>query len=79
MQDPLLSSLEEGAGGRLNGRLILKPTTFSPLYDNGDPQTCPSADGRGVDRPQQAGCDIGAVELTTAEAPLYIFLPVIVR
>lgn len=77
--DPLLNPLETGTGGSYNGRLILKPTFFSPLFDRGDSGTCPGIDARGVGRPQYASCDIGAVELTAAEAPMRIYLPFVLR
>jgi CSLREA domain-containing protein len=37
----------------------------SPALDAGDPAKCPGADQRGVQRPQGAGCDIGAYERQT--------------
>ncbi|MFL5817028.1 MAG: choice-of-anchor Q domain-containing protein [Conexibacter sp.] len=42
------------------------PATASPLVDTGDTANCSATDQRGVPRPQGAGCDVGAVEHTTA-------------
>jgi hypothetical protein len=41
------------------------PAASSPVLDQGDGPSCPTADQRGVSRPQGAGCDIGAVERST--------------
>jgi beta-glucanase (GH16 family) len=38
----------------------------SPAVDNGDGALCPATDQRGVPRPQGAGCDVGAFELSGA-------------
>ncbi|MFK7800517.1 MAG: choice-of-anchor Q domain-containing protein [Anaerolineae bacterium] len=73
--DPLLQPLAEGTGGSYVGRWVLLPSKLSPVHDNGDPEQCPGVDGRGASRPQHANCDIGAIELTTAEIPARIFLP----
>ncbi len=78
-EDPLLGSLEFDTTGKYNGRLILKPSPFSPLYDRGDIAGCPDEDGRGIGRPGSDRCDIGAVELTGDEQPTIIFLPFIHR
>lgn len=77
--EPLLEPLQAGTGGRLNGRLMLKPAALSPLHDAGHPQMCPAFDGRGTHRPQHGSCDIGAIELTDGEIPTHIFLPLVVR
>jgi beta-glucanase (GH16 family) len=34
----------------------------SPALDTANPASCPTADQRGIARPQGAGCDVGAVE-----------------
>ena len=41
---------------------------FSPALDAADPQYCLEADQLGTPRPQGAGCDIGAIEATTARS-----------
>jgi hypothetical protein len=43
----------------------LLPAGGSPLINAGDPANCATTDQRGVPRPQNGGCDIGAVERTT--------------
>ncbi len=42
----------------------------SPAIDAADPAYCTEADQRGVARPHGGGCDIGAVETTTAAPPI---------
>jgi uncharacterized repeat protein (TIGR01451 family) len=37
-------------------------TSASPAFNNGDAASCLTTDQRGVSRPQQGGCDIGAFE-----------------
>jgi predicted outer membrane repeat protein len=45
------------------------PAATSPAVDHIPPDECPVAvDQRNVPRPQEAGCDIGAIELTTLGA-----------
>ena len=41
---------------------VADSTPGSPAADAGDPAACPPEDHRGVERPQGAGCDIGAYE-----------------
>ena len=41
---------------------------FSPALEAADPHYCLEADQLGTPRPQGAGCDIGAIETTTARA-----------
>ena len=61
--DPLL--------GDLTGEPAWHPLgDGSPAIDAADPAYCPEADQRGVARPHGGGCDIGAVESTTAAAPI---------
>ncbi|MEM9773579.1 MAG: choice-of-anchor Q domain-containing protein, partial [Chloroflexota bacterium] len=62
-----------------DGRIVLKPDPFSPLYNSGDVNNCPMIDSLGTQRPQNGRCDIGAVELSMAEAVRQIFLPTVVR
>lgn len=69
--DPLLGALA-GNGGPTQTML---PEAGSPLIDaipivacQGDGAIGVSTDQRGVSRPQQAGCDIGAVEVAVEEA-----------
>jgi Right handed beta helix region len=65
--DPLLGALANN-GGPTFTRL---PVGTSPLVNGVPLEECGkvSADQRGVSRPQQAGCDIGAVEVLAAVAP----------
>jgi hypothetical protein len=42
------------------------PAATSPLLDSGDGANCQTDDQRGVPRPQLGGCDIGAVEHSSA-------------
>ncbi|MCE7982438.1 MAG: choice-of-anchor D domain-containing protein [Caldilinea sp. CFX5] len=50
--------------GAANGRPILTQALLpgSPAIDAGDAATCPATDQRGVSRPRQGGCDLGAYE-----------------
>lgn len=57
--DPLLGPLANNGGFTLT-RL---PGAGSPAINAGNNATCPSADQRGLTRPQGAACDIGAVEV----------------
>ena len=56
--DPLAKN-----GGRTRTHAL---AAGSPARDAGDPAKCPGYDQRGVQRPQGAGCDIGAYERQTA-------------
>ena len=61
--DPLL--------GDLTGEPAWHPLgDGSPAIDAADPAYCPEADQRGTARPHGGGCDIGAVETTTAAPPI---------
>jgi predicted outer membrane repeat protein len=61
--DPLL--------GDLTGEPAWHPLgDGSPAIDAADPAFCPEADQRGVTRPHGGGCDIGALESTTAAPPM---------
>ena len=52
------------------------PIDFSPAIDNADPDFCLPHDQLGRQRPQGAGCDIGAIESTSAlPAPIPIEPP----
>jgi len=62
MVDPLLGSLADNSGATLTHL----PQTGSPAIDAGG-TSCPTTDQRGVARPSDAACDIGAVE--TAPQP----------
>ena len=73
--DPMLSLFVDPD----DGRTVLKPDLFSPLYNRGDVINCPAIDSLGTERPQNGRCDIGAIELSVAEAVRQIFLPSIVR
>jgi predicted outer membrane repeat protein len=57
--DPELSAL----GSYFGLTPTLRPSTGSPVIDNGDDVTCESLDQRGIARPQRAHCDMGSVEL----------------
>ena len=50
----------------------------SPALDAADPRFCPDADQVGTARPQGGGCDIGAIESTTA-IPVPTEVPAICR
>jgi hypothetical protein len=49
----------------------------SPAIDAGDNAACPAIDQRGIGRPVNNGCDIGAYELD--DAFFVIYLPMVVR
>lgn len=62
--DPKLGPLANN-GGSTRTHL---PLVGSPAIDKGG-TVCPSADQRGVSRPQGAACDVGAVEVETVVTP----------
>lgn len=51
-----------GAGYAIGSMQTLTPAPGSPAIDGGYDFTCPTADQRGIVRPQGTHCDIGAVE-----------------
>jgi uncharacterized repeat protein (TIGR01451 family)/CSLREA domain-containing protein len=57
--DPLLQPLQDDGGATPTHALSPR----SPAVDAADSHGCPSADQRGVPRPQGLACDIGAYEL----------------
>ena len=57
--DPLLGALQDNGGPTWTHL----PGPGSPAIDTGSNGGCPAADQRGVQRPQGAACDIGAVEV----------------
>jgi len=61
--DPLLGELQDNGGFAPT----LRPEIGSPAIDNGNAGNCTSFDERGINRPQGAKCDIGAVELKPIE------------
>jgi hypothetical protein len=61
--DPGLAALADNGGPTQT----MLPLATSPAIDAGDDAQCPATDQRGVNRPQGAHCDIGAVELLTAQ------------
>ena len=61
--DPKLVALANNGGPTQT----MLPLGDSPVIDAGDDANCPATDQRGVNRPQGAHCDIGAVELLTAQ------------
>ncbi len=65
--DPLLGPLADNGGPTLTHALI----DGSPAIDHGQLVGCPPADQRGVARPQNGQCDIGAFEVgaVPAETP----------
>ncbi|MCS6800964.1 MAG: CSLREA domain-containing protein [Chloroflexota bacterium] len=64
--DPRLGPLQENGGFTPTHNLLLD----SPAVNAGSNDSCPSADQRGVARPQGARCDIGAVERVFVYLPL---------
>jgi hypothetical protein len=56
--DPKLGPLQDNGGGTQTHALL----PYSPAINAGDNTGCPSADQRGVARPQGTACDIGAYE-----------------
>jgi CSLREA domain-containing protein len=56
--DPGLGPLQDNGGPTATHAIA----PGSPPHDAGDAGACPPADQRGVPRPQDAGCDIGAYE-----------------
>jgi hypothetical protein len=59
--DPMLDSLTNNGGSTQTMALRAN----SPAINAGDNASCPSTDQRGVTRPQDSHCDIGAYEITT--------------
>ncbi len=62
---PIIAWLAMNGGTNLSHA----PMPGSPAIDTGDPDTCIAIDQRGVARPQGAGCDRGAIEVTGTETP----------
>jgi len=60
-------------GGRTQTHALL---AGSPAINAGDMEECPAVDQRGVARPQQSLCDIGAYEYATSTPPV---LPMVVE
>jgi predicted outer membrane repeat protein len=72
--DPLLGPLQDNGGDTLTHL----PAANSPALENGDDTACPTIDQRGVARPQNAVCDIGAVEAEPETAEQwFLYLPVV--
>ncbi len=71
--NPLLSGLQDNGGATLTQL----PLAGSPAINTGNNATCQLLDQRGVLRPQQTTCDIGAVEVSTL--PVSQIPPVITR
>ncbi len=63
--DPLLGSLANNGGSTQTFALL----PGSPALDAGDNAACPATDQRGVARPQNGVCDIGAFESTIQPGP----------
>jgi predicted outer membrane repeat protein len=64
--DPLLDPLADNGGPTLTQA----PDPGSPAVDYEYIASCPDIDQRGLDRPQSAYCDLGAVEIGTCPAPV---------
>jgi CSLREA domain-containing protein len=62
--DPLLDTAGLQDNGGATETIALQPG--SPAIDAAVAENCPATDQRGVERPQGAGCDIGAFELEAA-------------
>ena len=74
--DPLLGPLQDN-GGATHTQALLEG---SPALDAIPPAACAvTEDQRGVVRPQDEGCEIGAFELEGEAAQPRIFLPIVVR
>jgi hypothetical protein len=61
--DPQLGALADNGGPTQT----MLPLAASPAIDAGSDANCPATDQRGVKRPQSTHCDIGAVEVLTAQ------------
>ena len=71
---PLLGPLQDNGGGTETQALL----EGSPAIDAIPPISCAvTEDQRGLDRPQGAGCDIGAYELESEPTAQYKFLPLV--
>ena len=57
-KDPRLGPLQDNGGPTQTHALL----AGSPAFDTASAADCPSTDQRGEERPQDAGCDIGAYE-----------------
>lgn len=55
------------------------PAAGSPPIDNGTNSGCPSTDQRGVPRPVNGICDVGAVERQPGDFGFYLNLPLILK
>jgi hypothetical protein len=66
--DPLLGPLADNGGPTLTHM----PRVDSPAVDAGNCDSGPAADQRGLPRPQNATCDIGAVEAQSGEDEIQI-------
>ncbi len=63
----LVKPIEDALLGELTGSPAYYPLLdFSPAVDAADPQFCLETDQIGTPRPQGGGCDVGALESTTA-------------
>jgi predicted outer membrane repeat protein len=72
--DPLLGPLQDNGGNTLTHL----PAANSLALENGDDTACPDTDQRGVARPQNAVCDVGAVEAEPGSAEeWFLYLPVV--
>lgn len=69
--DPQLAPLAANGAETYTQALL----SNSPARNAGTNSGCPATDQRGITRPQQAVCDMGAFELDK----LYVYLPVVIR
>jgi hypothetical protein len=67
-----LEALEYNGGKTLNQAIPID----SPATNHGDNATCEATDQRGVIRPQDGACDIGAYELTGGTS---VYLPMLIK
>lgn len=69
--DPQLGALSNNGGPTLT----LPVGADSPAVDAANGENCPTADQRGVPRPQGGGCDIGAFEYQAESLVNRVYLP----
>jgi len=70
--DPKLEPLEDNGGETWTQAIPIE----SPATNHGDNATCEATDQRGVSRPQNGTCDIGAYELTGGTS---VYLPMVIK
>jgi hypothetical protein len=70
--DPLLEPLADNGGSTQTMAL----DADSPAIDAGTNTGCPATDQRGVARPQENSCDIGAYEAQSGDT---VYLPIVIK